>query len=324
MYIMPPTLGRTLAFALALLPALVGAAEYPTKSIRMIVPFVAGGGTDLLARLIAPRLGDVLQQQIVIDNRGGAGSIVGSQIVAKSVPDGYTLGMFDTAFAINPALYEKLPYDYDRDFNIVAIMATSPTLLITHNGLKVKTIQDFIAYAKAAPGKIRFASAGVGSSSHLTGEILKMHAKIDMIHIPYKGAGAAIIDILGGHADATFVVPGTVKQHIQNGTIVPIAVAGNKPSANLPGVPTFAAAGLAAVNPGAFRFVSAPAGLPAPVVKRLIGALRTTIETPELATRLIDNDYEPAFLPFPESRGYIENEVKKWRVAVKASGAKPN
>lgn len=315
---------RFLAFMPAFFSPFAAGAEYPTKSIRMIVPFVAGGGTDLLARLIAPRLGDLLQQQIVVDNRGGAGSIVGTQIVAKSVPDGYTLGMFDTAFAINPALYEKLPYDYDRDFNIVAIMATSPTLLITHNGLKVKTIQDFIAYAKASPGKIRFASAGVGSSSHLTGEIFKMHAKIDMIHIPYKGAGAAIIDILGGHADVTFVVPGTVKQQLQNGTIIPLAVAGNKPSANLPGVPTFASAGYSAVNPGAFRFVSAPAGMPPPIMKRLIDALRATMETPELASRLIDNDYEPAFLPFPDSRNYVDNEVKKWRVAVKASGAKPN
>jgi tripartite-type tricarboxylate transporter receptor subunit TctC len=190
-------------------------ADYPTKPIRVIVPFVAGGGTDLLARLVAPKLSELLGQQIVVDNRGGAGSIVGTQIVARAVGDGYTLGLFDTAFAINPAYAEKLPYDALKDFAFLAIIATSPGLLVTHPGLKTKTIQELVTLAKNYPGKIRYASAGVGSSSHLLSEMLKSAAGITFIHVPFKGAGAAIIDVFGGHADLTFVVPGTVKQHIR-------------------------------------------------------------------------------------------------------------
>ena len=314
--------GVVVAGACLVAPAVAGAADYPVRSVRMIVPFVAGGGTDLLARLISPRLTDLMGQQIVVDNRGGAGSIVGTDLVAKAPADGYTLGLFDTAFAINPALQEKLPYDSRRDFVFPSIVATSPTLLVVSAGLKVRTIQEFIALARSAPGKIRHASAGVGSSSHLTGEMLKMAAKIDMTHVPYKGAGQAIIDVVGGHADMTFVVPGTVRQHLQSGTLVALAI--NRPSANLPSVPTFASVGLPSVDPGNFRFMAAPAALPAPILNKLIATLKTVMDTPELQARLRDNDYDPTFLPHPESRAYIEKEWAKWQQAVKSSGAKAN
>ena len=311
-----------IAFACVLAPDLATGADYPSRSVRMIVPFVAGGGTDLLARLISPRLTELLGQQIVVDNRGGAGSIVGTELVAKAPPDGYTLGLFDTAFAINPALQEKLPYDARRDFIFVSIVATSPTLLVAQAGLKVKTMQEFIALAKSVPGKIRGASAGVGSSSHLTGEMLKMAAKIDFTHVPYKGAGAAIIDVVGGHADFTFVVPGTVRQHLQSGAMVPLAI--NRASPNLPSVPTFASVGLPSVDPGNFRFITAPVALPAPILNKLTATLRTAMDTPELQSRLKDNDYDPAFLPHPDSRAFVEKELAKWQQAVKSAGAKAN
>jgi tripartite-type tricarboxylate transporter receptor subunit TctC len=310
------------ACAYVLVSASAFAADYPTRSIRVIVPFVAGGGTDLLARLISPRFSELLGQQIVVDNRGGAGSIVGTDLVAKAPPDGYTLGIFDTAFAINPAVYEKLPYDPRRDFIFPSIIATSTTMLVASAGLKVRTIQELLALAKASPGKIRAASAGVGSSSHLTQEMLKTAAKIEMTHVPYKGAGAAVIDVVGGHADVTFVVPGTVKQHLQSGSLVALAV--NRPSPNVPSVPTFASVGLASVDPGNFRFMAAPAALPAPLLNKLIATMRTVLETPELQTRLKDNDYDPTFLPHPESRRYIEKEWAKWQTAVKSAGAKAN
>ena len=309
--------------AFAALPAL--GADYPTKSIRMIVPFVPGGGTDLLARLITPNLSEQLGQQIVVDNRGGAGSVVGTQLVARAVPDGYTMGLFDTAFAINPAVFSKLPYDSTREFVFVAIIATSPTLLIARPGLKVKTIQEFVALAKSSPGKIKQASAGVGSASHLTGAMLQTAAKIDFVHVPFKGAGAAVIDVLGGHTDFTFVVPGTVRQHIQSGSLVGLAIAAKRPSPNAPGVPTFESVGLGAVAPGSFRFVAAPAGIPQPILQRWIAELRKVMATTELQQRLIDNDFDPAaFLPHPQSRGFIETEWSKWRVAVKTAGVKPN
>ncbi len=303
----------------------VSAAEaaYPTRPIRIIVPFVAGGGTDLLARLIAPRLGEVLGQQIVVDNRGGGGSILGTQILSKSAPDGYTIGMMDTAFAINPGFAEKLPYDAERDFTFVAIIATSPTVLVAQSGLKVRSLQELIAAAKTNPGKIRAASAGVGSSSHLTIEMLNSAAKIRLLHVPYKGAGAAIQDMLGGHADLTFAVAGSVIGQIQAGTLIPLAVTG-KTSTLLPHIPTFAAAGFPTVNPEAFRFIAAPAGMPPPVNQRLTTALGTIMASQEFKTRLIDNGFDPEFQTGKEARDFVTREIRKWRQAVKDSGAKAN
>ena len=316
-----------LACTAALFPlqsTLAADSAYPVRPIRMIVPFVAGGGTDLLARLLTPRLSEVLGQQIVVDNRGGAGSVVGTQMLAKSPPDGYTIAVFDTAFAINPGLAEKLPYDAERDFSFIAIIATSPTVLVAQPGLKVRTLPELIAAAKANPGRIKAASAGVGSSSHLTIEMLNTAAKVKLLHVPYKGAGAAIQDMLGGHADLTFAVAGSVIAQIQAGTLVPLAVTGKKPSALLPNVPTFAAAGFPEVNPEAFRFVAAPAGIPASVNQKLTAALTSIIALPELRTRLVDNGFDPEFHTGKDARDFVLREIRKWRQAVKDSGAKAN
>lgn len=299
-----------------------GEAAYPTRPIRVVVPFVAGGGTDLLARLLSPKLTETLGQQIVIDNRGGAGSIVGTQIVAKSPADGYTIGVFDTAFAINPGLAEKLPYDSERDFTFVAIIATSPTVLVTHPGLKVRNLTELVAAAKANPGKIRAGSAGVGSSSHLTIEMFNSAAKIRLLHVPYKGAGAAIQDILGGHCDLTFAVAGSVISHIQAGTMIALGVSGKKPSSLLPKVTTFAAAGFPEVNPEAFRFVVAPAGIPAAVNQKLTAALTTIMDSQELRTRLVDNGFDPEFQTGNDARAFVSREIAKWRKAVKEAGVK--
>ncbi len=299
-------------------------AHYPARPIRMVVPFVAGGGTDLLARLVAPRMSDLLGQQIVVDNRGGAGSVLGTQIVAKSPADGYTLGMMDTAFAINPGFADKLPYDAERDFNFVSIIATSPTVLVAHPGLKVRNMQELIAAAKANPGKIKGASAGIGSSSHLTLAMLNSAAKINLLHIPYKGAGAAILDILGGHTDLTFVVPGSVMPQIQSGQMIALALTGKKPFAGLPNVPTFASIGLPEVNPEAFRFIVSPAGVPPSADKRLVEVLTKVMNVPEFRSRLADNGFDAEFQTGKEAREFVAREIRKWRQAVKDSGAKAN
>ena len=301
-----------------------GADAYPTRPIRMIVPFVAGGGTDLLARFISPRLGEQLKQQVVVDNRGGAGSMLGTQILAKSAPDGYTLATVDTAFAINPSLMEKLAYDPGRDFTFVAIIATSPSLIVTHPSFKIRSVPDLVAAARRDPGKITFGSAGVGSSSHLTLEMFKTAAKIDILHVPYKGAGAAIVDVLAGHTALTSVVPGAVTAHLQSGAMVPLVITGKKSPPYLPNVPTFAAAGYPTVNPEAFRFILAPAGMPAPVLARLHKALTTVMSVPEFQTRLADNGFDPEFLTGAEARAFVMREIVKWRQAVKDSGAKAN
>ena len=300
------------------------AADYPTKSIRLIVPFVPGGGTDVLARIISPKLVELLGQQVVVDNRGGAGSLIGTQMVASAVADGYTLGLIDTAFVIQPAVVAKLPYDPVRDFVFIAIIATSPTVLLAHPGLKVKTVPELVALAKSKPGRIKLASSGPGTAGYLTGEMFMAAAKINLAHVPFKGGGAAVIDVLGGHTDVTFATPGSVNHHIQAGTLVPLGVTGSRPSRALPHIPTFDKVGLSSVDPGTFRFVTAPAALPAAIWRRLIVALRTAMDTPLVQTRLAEGGFDPAFIPHPESRVYIETEMRKWREAVKHAGVKPN
>lgn len=317
-----------LLIACALLPILpmtfAVAADYPTRPVRVIVPFVAGGGTDLLARFVSQRLTEVLGQQFVVDNRGGAGSVLGTQILSKATPDGYTLGVMDTAFAINPGLVDKLPYDAERDFAFVSIIATSPSLVVTHPGLKVRTVQELIARAKSQPGKITFGSAGIGSSSHLTLQMFLTAAQINILHIPYKGAGTAIVDVLGGHTDLTSVVPGTVMQHIKSGAMIPLVITGKNPSPLLPSVPTFAGIGYPTVNPNQFRFLAAPAGLPAAVQKKLSAAMRSAMEPQEFRARLIENGFDPELLMDAEARAYVAQEIRKWRQAIKDAGAKPS
>lgn len=313
-----------LSFTLSvLLPAAsIHAADYPTRPVRVVVPFVAGGGTDLLARFVTQRLTDVLGQQFVVDNRGGAGSALGTQIVAKATPDGYTLGVMDTAFAINPAYADKLPYDAERDFAFIGIIATSPSLIVTHPGLKVRTVQELIALAKRQPGKITFGSAGMGTSGHLTMQMFMTAAQINFLHVPYKGAGAVFVDLLGGHTDLTTAVPGSVAPHIKNGVMIPLVITGRKPYHLLPNVPTFASIGLESVNPGAFRFLAAPAGLPPSIQKKLTATLRTVMEPQDFRTRLIDNGFDPELLTDAEARAYIVQEIRKWRQAVKDAGLK--
>jgi tripartite-type tricarboxylate transporter receptor subunit TctC len=295
---------------------------FPVRPIRLIVPFVAGGGTDLLARLVAPAFGQALGQQLVIDNRGGAGSVIGTQILARSAPDGYTLAVSDTAFVINASLVDKLPYDPENDFTFLAIVATSSLALVTHPGLKVRSIQDLLAAAKKNPGKITVASAGVGSSSHLSAQMLKSAAKVDLLHVPFKGTGDAITSIIGGHTGVTFVQPGTVTQHIQNGTLVPLAITGKKPSPLLPTVPTFASVGLSAVNPETFRFINAPRGLPGTIQKKLTSALGDAMSAPGLQARLLANGFDPEFIAGAEARAFVIRQIATWRQAVMESGAR--
>jgi tripartite-type tricarboxylate transporter receptor subunit TctC len=313
-------LPAALAFFLPM--AFAHAADYPTRPVRVIVPFVAGGGTDLLARFVSQRLTELLGQQFVVDNRGGAGSVLGTQILAKAAPDGYTLGVMDTAFAINPAYAEKLPYDAERDFAFIAIIATSPSLIVTHPGLKVRTVQELIALAKRQPGKITFGTAGMGTSGHLTMQMFMTAAQVNFLHIPYKGAGAVFVDLLGGHTDLTTAVPGSVAPHLKSGAMIPLVITGKKPYHLLPNVPTFASIGLESVNPGAFRFLAAPAGLPAAIQKKLTATLRSVMEPQDFRTRLIDNGFDPELLTDADARAYIVQEIRKWRQAVKDAGAK--
>jgi tripartite-type tricarboxylate transporter receptor subunit TctC len=309
---------RVLVLLSALCAGLASAGEYPTRPIRLIVPFAPGGGTDLLARLIAPRLSDVLGQQVVVDNRGGAGSVLGTEMLAKAPADGYTLGFMDGAFAINPAIMATLPYHPQKDFTPLSIVATSPTVLIVRPGLPAKTLPELIALAKAQPGKLTFGSAGTNSSGHLTGEMFNAAAVVKITHVPFKGAGAALVDLLGGHIDVTYVTPSSITSHVQTGAVRPLAITGAQRAPTLPNVPTFESAGLGSVNPGNFRFLVAPARLPQRVQAHLVSTMERLAQMPDLAARLAENGYDPAFIGPPRAAEYLAAEFAKWRKVTQA------
>lgn len=298
----------------------VTAAQYPTKAIRLVVPFAPGGGTDLLARLVAPRLAEALGQQVVVDNRGGAGSVIGTQMVASAAADGYTLGFMDTAFTINPAVTPKLPYSSEKDFAFISIVGTSPTVLVVHANVPAKTLPELIAYAKANPGKLTFGSAGHNSSGHLTGAMFNAAAGVNITHVPFKGAGAAIVDLLGGHIDVSYVVPGSIAQHVQSGVVRALAITGSKRSSAMPTVPTFESLGLAGVSPGNFRFLAGPAAMPAAVQKTLVTGMERLAKLPDLAARMVENGYDPLFVGPAETRDYVMSEMRRWRTVVRDAG----
>jgi tripartite-type tricarboxylate transporter receptor subunit TctC len=313
---------RVLAVLAVLCAMPASAAEYPTRPIRLIVPFAPGGGTDLLARLIAPRLSEVLGQQVVVDNRGGAGSVVGTEMLAKAPADGYTLGFMDSAFAINPAILSTLPYKPDRDFVILNIVATSPTVLIVRSSLAAKTLPELIAFAKTNPGKLTFGSAGTNSSGHLTGEMFNAAAGVKVTHVPFKGAGAALVDLLGGHIDVAYVTPSSIVTHVQTGTVRALAITGARRAATLPNVPTFDSLGLPTVNPGNFRFLAGPSALPRPIQARLVTAMEKLAQMPDLGARLAENGYDPTFIGPPAAREYMAAEFLKWRKVTQQPGMK--
>ena len=308
-----------LALALMLAPAIAVAQTYPSKPVRIVVPFAPGGGTDILTRVISPRLADALGQQIVVDNRAGAGSTIGSEFVAKSAPDGYTLLMVDTSFTTNPSLYQKLPYDSARDFAPVSLMASAPVILIVHPSVPVRTVKEFVALAKAKPGQLNFASGGPGSSTHLGGELLKSAAGIDLQHIPYKGTGPAVADVLGGQVVMMFAGISSVKQHVTVGKLRAIAVTGAKRSPAMPEVATFIESGLAGVDSGTYWGCLAPAGTAREIVGRASSAIAGVLKLPDVSQRLVELGFDPIGGTPDQFAAVIRSETEKWARVIRAA-----
>lgn len=301
---------------------MAAAQNYPNRYIRMIVPYVPGGGTDTLTRTIAPRLGEVLGQQIIIDNRAGGSSAVGTEMAAKAAPDGYTLVMVDTSFTTNPALYGKLPFDPVKDFAPVSLVASAPVILVVHPSVPIHNVKEFVALAKARPGQLNFASGAPGSSTHLGGELLKVVAKVDVVNIPYKGTGQAITDVLGGQVGMMFAGISTVRQHVLAGKLRAIAVTGEKRAPAVPEVPTFVESGLVGVDSGTYWGCLAPAATPRDIVNKVNAALHATVDTPDIRQRLEDRGYV-VIGSAPERFGEnIRSEIAKWAKVIKAAGIK--
>ncbi len=296
---------------------------YPTKPLRLIVPFAAGGTGDVLGRLLAAKLSDGLGQPVVVDFKPGAGTTLGTDYVAKSPPDGYTL-LFSasTTMSINASLYAKLPYDTLKDLMPVSMLAAIPNMLVAGHSLAANTVPELIALAKASPGKLNYASPGSGTTPHLAGELFKMAAGINMVHIPYKGAGPAIVDVLGGHVPMLFDNIPSVQPQVTSGKMKAIGVTSAKRSPAMPNVPTFAEAGLAGFEANSWWAILAPAGTPKDIIGRLNAEVVNALNDPGLRERFLGLGADPAPSTPEEAAAHIRAEVAKWAGIVKASGAR--
>jgi len=301
------------------------AQKYPTRPVRFVVPFAPGGSTDTLARTIGTRLADALGQQVVVDNRSGGNGNIGMEIVARSPADGHTIVLgYIANLAIAPSLYDKMPYDPVKDFAPITQPASSPNVLTAHPSVQAKSLKELIALAKANPAKLSFASTGVASVGHLTGELINSLAGVRMTHVPYKGSGQAVTDILGGHVQLMFSGFSSTLAHIKSGKLRALAVTGAKRSPALADVPTIAEQGFPGVEATAWYGVLAPAGTPKPVITRLHGDLVNILKQPDVVQRLDGLGFEIVASTPDQFGAYIRSEIKKWAKVVKASGARPD
>ena len=315
-------LGLALAATLAAAPLVASAQAYPAKPITIVVPFAAGGTTDILARVIGQALTKELGQSVIVDNRVGAGGNIGAQFAAKSTADGYTLFMGTVGtHAINQSLYKKLPFDPVKDFAPITRVAMVPNLLVANPGKPYKSVKELIAYAKANPGKVNFGSAGSGSSIHLSGELFNALAKVDMVHVPYKGSAPAVTDLVGGQIDLMFDNMPSAIQHVRTGRLRALAVTTAKRSPELPDVPTVAEAGVPGYEATSWFGMFAPAATPAPVIARLNAALVKVLADADVKKKLAEQGAEPHGEKPEQFAEFIGKEAAKWSKVVKDSGA---
>ena len=296
--------------------------EYPAKPIRVVVPFPPGGGTDFMGRVIMQRVGEGLGATVVIENRGGAGSSIGTDIVAKSPADGYTLLIVSGAHAINPSIYPKLPYDSVRDFAPVTMFTSGPGLLVVHPSVPAKSVKELIALAKARPGQINYASAGIGTPPHLAGELFKAMAHVDIVHVPYKGNGPAYTDLIGGHVSVMFPNVATATAHVRAGKLRALAVTTKNRTPIAPELPTISEAGVPGYDVSSWYGLLAPAGTPAAVLAKLQREIARVMRLPDVSEKLTSQGLDIVGDTPDEFAAIIKTEIAKWAKVVKASGAK--
>ena len=296
--------------------------EWPSRPIRLILPFPPGGGTDILGRLIAERLSVSLGQPVVTENRGGAGGNVGAEAAARSAPDGYTIVLVAPSLAISPTLYSKINYDPVKDFAPVSLVATVPNVMITQPSIPAENLQEFIAFAKTKPGALNFGSGGAGTSNHLAGELFNIVAGTKLVHIPYKGVNLAMQDVLSGNVHLVFIGIPAATPHIKAGKLRALALVAPQRSSALPDVPTVAEAGLKDFEVTTWYGVLAPAGTPRPIVMRLNSELVKIMHSPELKEKLAASGTEPLTSTPEEFAAYIKREMTKWGDVIRKSGAK--
>ncbi|HEY8553451.1 MAG TPA: tripartite tricarboxylate transporter substrate binding protein [Burkholderiales bacterium] len=309
--------------ALAVLGIGVQAADdYPSKPIKMVVPFPPGGTTDILARIVGQELTKAWGQQVVIENRAGAGGNIGSDIVAKAAPDGYTLLMGTVGtHGINMSLYKKMPYDAVKDFQPITVVAAVPNILVVHPSVPVHSVKELVDYAGKNPGKLSFASSGNGTSIHLSGELFKTLTGVQMTHVPYKGSAPAITDLLGGQVHLMFDNMPSAFPHVQAGKLRALAVTTAQRAAAAPDLPTIAEAGVPGYEATSWFGVLAPAGVPRPIVEKLYREIARILKDPQVSKEMRARGAEPVGNTPDEFAAYIKAEIEKWRKVVEASGA---
>jgi len=305
--------------------ALCGAAQaqdYPVRPIRFIVSYPPGGPADILARSLAQRLGDGLGQQVLVDNRGGANGNIGAELAAKSPPDGYTLFMMTSSHAANATLYPKLAYDVMRDFAHVSNVASYPLMLVVHPSVAARTVGELVADARARPGVLNFASAGSGGGAHLAGELFKAMAGVNLVHVPYKGTGPALLDVVGGQVNLMFAGVSAAVPHVKAGKLRALGVSSQRRLKTLPEIPTIAEAGVKGYEIASWLGVSAPAGTPARAVARLNAEIVKVAQQADFAERLAADGAE-LLVAAPEAfTRYVESEIQKWGKVIRDSGTK--
>ena len=320
------TITRFLFSGLALVLSSNAAAQpYPSKPIRFIVPFSAGGGADIVARAIGQKLSESVGQQVIIDNRTGAAAIIGTEIAAKSPPDGYTIILGQTGpNSINPGLYERLPYDALKDFAPITLATTYPYVLVVHPSLPVHSVKQLIVLAKARPNQLTFASAGNGAANHLAAELLKSMAGISMVHVPYKASAPALIDVLGGHVSMMLDPIITSMPHVKLGKLRALAVTGLKRSPLAKDLPTFDETGLPGYEAIGWHGILAPAGTPADIIAKLNNDIVKAIHTPEMRTRFAEQGAEPVGNTPVQFAEFLKSDLEKWAKVVKTAGVRAN
>ncbi len=296
---------------------------YPSKTIRLVVPFAPGGGSDIVARLLSPKMTEALGQTVVVDNRAGASANLGAAMVAKAAPDGYTLLLANANYTINPSLFKSLPFDPVREFAPVALLANVTNVLAIHPSIPAKSVKELISFAKAHPGQLNFASPGNGTSSHLAGELFRQVAKIEVVHIPYKGATPAITDLIAGQVSFTMASVLSVLPYAKQGRLRMLAVTTAKRSGALPDIPTISEAGLPGFEVSNWYGILATGGTPRPAVDRLNSELARIARVPDLAEKLAAQGADPATGTPEEFERFIQAELKKWSAVVRSAGINP-
>jgi tripartite-type tricarboxylate transporter receptor subunit TctC len=315
-----------LAIASLMASPLVGAQSaaqsFPNKPIRFVVPFPPGGGNDILARALAPKMSEILGQQVVVDNRAGAGGNIGADYVAKSPPDGYTIVIASNQVTMNPWIYSKLPFDIAKDFSPVAQIASVPMLLAINPEVPAKNIKEFIALAKAKPGSLNYSTPGLGTPQHIAFEVFNFDAGVKVTHVPYKGTSPSIVDLIGGQVQATIGTMASLEQHVKTGKVRAIAVSTPQRSPTMPDVPTIEEGGLKGYNVPLWYSVLAPANTPKEIVAKISASIRDALRDPQTKAQLAKQGFVESYLDPAQMTALIKQDLTYWQKAIKNIGLK--